>query len=174
MYHQCTTVFLQLHILIFLQSNSDIWRDFPRFLIPIFRLLYLTPQQGCQPVVEAATRQDFGLNDDNDSDSNDNNRDGVNNEKNLKLPLYVQPYWIPSFSGSSSKSNKNRPSRRRGTPFPVFEMMGPFAERAVSIPPRLPEDGGLAASRALWTACQQLTDNNINNGGEWSLPSSSS
>ena len=51
--------------------NSDIWRGFPRFIIPIFRAIFLTTQQGSSCSVAAAT-----LADDN-------------------LPLYLQPYWMP-------------------------------------------------------------------------------
>ena len=34
--------------------NSNIWRDKPAYLRPLFRLLYLTNQQGCQTAVAAA------------------------------------------------------------------------------------------------------------------------
>ena len=51
--------------------NSDIWRGFPRFIIPLFRLAFLTTVQGSSCTVAAAT-----LPDDN-------------------LPLYLQPYWMP-------------------------------------------------------------------------------
>lgn len=35
-------------------SNSDIWRGYPRWIIPIFRLLYLTSKQGSSTSVAAA------------------------------------------------------------------------------------------------------------------------
>eukprot|EP00977_Amphora_coffeiformis_P016967 scaffold5383_cov222-Amphora_coffeaeformis.AAC.8 len=35
-------------------SNSDIWRDFPRFVIPIFSLVYLDVRQGSQTSVAGA------------------------------------------------------------------------------------------------------------------------
>jgi len=53
-------------------SNSDIWRDFPRILIPIFSLIYLNNRQGCRTSVAAALG-DF---------------DGTT--------LYLQPYWLPT------------------------------------------------------------------------------
>jgi NAD(P)-dependent dehydrogenase (short-subunit alcohol dehydrogenase family) len=54
--------------------NSDIWRHFPRFIIPLLRLIFLTTKQGSSCSVAAAT-----LPDDN-------------------LPLYLQPYWMPVTS----------------------------------------------------------------------------
>lgn len=56
--------------------NSEIWRGFPRFIIPLFRLAFLTTSQGSSCSVAAAT-----LSDDD-------------------LPLYLQPYWMP-FSTSN-------------------------------------------------------------------------
>jgi len=34
--------------------NSDIWRDFPRFIVLLFNLVYINNQQGCQTSVAAA------------------------------------------------------------------------------------------------------------------------
>lgn len=56
-------------------SNSDIWRDGPRFLIPIFSFLYLNNAKGCRTSVVAAVSDD--------------------------LPAhcyYLQPYWLPGTS----------------------------------------------------------------------------
>lgn len=55
--------------------NSDIWRKFPRFIIPLFRLLYLNNQQGSHTSVAAALSQD--LPDDT---------------------IYLQPYYQPQPS----------------------------------------------------------------------------
>jgi len=49
--------------------NSDIWRDKPRWMMPLFRLLYLTNIQGCQTTVAACVED---LPDD---------------------VIYLQPYW---------------------------------------------------------------------------------
>ena len=51
--------------------NSEIWRGFPRFIIPLFRLAFLTTSQGSSCTVAAATLPDD------------------------ELPLYLQPYWMP-------------------------------------------------------------------------------
>ena len=51
--------------------NSDIWRNKPRWLVAIFRLLYLTSKQGSYTSVAAAT-EDFPLD-----------------------VQYLQPYWLP-------------------------------------------------------------------------------
>jgi len=51
--------------------NSDIWRGFPRFVIPIFRMIFLTNRQGCSCSVAATIMEDSNL------------------------PLYLQPYWQP-------------------------------------------------------------------------------
>lgn len=54
--------------------------------------------------------------------------------------VYLQPYWQPTSD----------------TPHPITEMLGPFNGARVSTP-RLPSDGGLAASQSLWDACQEIT-----------------
>eukprot|EP00545_Synedropsis_sp_CCMP1620_P014233 CAMPEP_0119020756 /NCGR_PEP_ID=MMETSP1176-20130426/24681_1 /TAXON_ID=265551 /ORGANISM="Synedropsis recta cf, Strain CCMP1620" /LENGTH=317 /DNA_ID=CAMNT_0006975229 /DNA_START=147 /DNA_END=1100 /DNA_ORIENTATION=+ len=61
--------------------NSDIWRGFPRFIIPLFRMVFLTVQQGSSCSVAAVTL----------SSSNDE-----------LLPLYLQPYWM--LPGSSTRT----------------------------------------------------------------------
>lgn len=54
--------------------NSDIWRsvNFPGLVIPIFRLLFLTTEEGCATSVAAAVGQDFD-----------------------EFDYYLQPYWMP-------------------------------------------------------------------------------
>ena len=39
--------------------NSDIWRNKPRYLVPLFKLLYLTNTQGCHTSVAAAVSEDL-------------------------------------------------------------------------------------------------------------------
>lgn len=55
----------------FTHRNSDIWRGFPRWIIPIFRLLYLNNQQGCYTSVAACLCEI---------------------ETSV---IYLQPYWMP-------------------------------------------------------------------------------
>lgn len=51
---------------------TDIWRDFPRWMQRLFRLVYLSPAQGSAPIVAATVKEDWGDN------------------------IYLQPYWLPS------------------------------------------------------------------------------
>lgn len=62
--------------------------------------------------------------------------------ENNPIP-YLQPYHLPT--------------RYEKTPFPLFEMLGPFAGYAFS-KPRLPPDNGRKAAEALWKACEELLD----------------
>jgi NAD(P)-dependent dehydrogenase (short-subunit alcohol dehydrogenase family) len=57
--------------------NSDIWRTFPRFVIPLFRLVFLDTVQGSTCSLAASLLP------------------------STDLPLYLQPYWIP-FSKDSA------------------------------------------------------------------------
>jgi NAD(P)-dependent dehydrogenase (short-subunit alcohol dehydrogenase family) len=52
--------------------SSDIWRGFPKFMQAIFRMIYLTPRQGCSTSVAAAVKEDWGD------------------------ATYLQPYWQPN------------------------------------------------------------------------------
>ena len=88
----------------------------------------MTPEQGSATSV-AASVLDFG------ADS------GVENTEKQST-FYLQPYWIPF-----QKKNK--------TPYPLFEMLGPYRGYCVT-QPRLPEDGGLAASKTLFDVCEEL------------------
>lgn len=63
---------------------SDIWRSYPSFLQAAFRCVYLSPVQGCIPVVAAAVIDDVLVNHGN------------------RHTHYFQPYYIPS-------RHKNRP-----------------------------------------------------------------
>lgn len=123
-----------------MSSNSDIWRDFPRFVTKLFELLYLSVQQGCRTSVAA----------------------GMLDEKNLPLDgnhcCYLQPYWIPNIPLID----------RQTVPFPLYEMMGPFQGYRI-VKPRLPlplkskasvgvnDKVLLEATEALWAACEELT-----------------
>lgn len=106
---------------------SDIWRNYSKVKQKLFRLLYLTPQQGCQTSVAAAVL-DW--------------KDLLQEDPNKTL--YLQPYRLPP-SGKNQKS-----------PFPMFEMLGPYKGFQVTTP-RLPKDGGVKASQALFEVCEELT-----------------
>ena len=56
--------------------------------------------------------------------------------------LFMHPYWMPLPSSQ--------------VPHPVVEFTAPFVGYRVQ-KPRLPDDGGLAAAKALWTASEELT-----------------
>jgi hypothetical protein len=57
--------------------------------------------------------------------------------------VYLQPYWIPF--------------QKAGAPhYPLFEMLGPYRGYCV-MQPRLPDDGGHAASKTLFDVCEELT-----------------
>ena len=114
-----------------MHSNSDIWRGFPRFMIFLFNLIYLSNRQGCQTSVAAAV--DGSLEDD---------------------VLYLQPYKIPGWycrrTSTTTKSNI------LGVPFPPVEALGPFLGSCPT-EPRMFEDGGVRAAAALWKTCEELT-----------------
>lgn len=57
--------------------------------------------------------------------------------------VYLQPYLLPRV-------------RNESPPFPLFEMLGPYAGY-VETTPRLPEDGGLQACQSLFQVCQEIT-----------------
>ena len=52
---------------------SDIWRDFPKPLKAVFRVVFLTPKQASAPAVAAAVHESWG-----------------------KDVTYLQPYWMPN------------------------------------------------------------------------------
>lgn len=57
--------------------------------------------------------------------------------------IYLQPYWLPSSN----------------TPFPMFEMMGPFIGHALTNP-RMPASGQhiTEMGNAFWEACEEITN----------------
>ena len=122
-------------------SNSDIWRDTPRFLIPLFALLYLNVQQGSQTSVAAAVLPMDDWYQQNQLDKSNDNALGA-----ATVP-YLQPYWMPSMLLSSSWLST-----------PSSEMLGHFHGH-VWTRPRLPADAATAqaAAEALWKASQELT-----------------
>ncbi|CAJ1947707.1 unnamed protein product [Cylindrotheca closterium] len=107
---------------------SDIWRNYSKIQQKLFRLLYLTPEQGCQTSVAAAV---LDWNDDSEQ------------------TLYLQPYRLPPQRTSTTKKEA-RP------PFPMLEMLGPYVGYRLTTP-RLPRDGGVRASQSLFEVCEDLT-----------------
>eukprot|EP00594_Rhizosolenia_setigera_P001200 CAMPEP_0178948134 /NCGR_PEP_ID=MMETSP0789-20121207/5302_1 /TAXON_ID=3005 /ORGANISM="Rhizosolenia setigera, Strain CCMP 1694" /LENGTH=393 /DNA_ID=CAMNT_0020628463 /DNA_START=225 /DNA_END=1407 /DNA_ORIENTATION=+ len=107
--------------------NSDIWRNYSNTQKKLFRLLYLSPQQGSQTSIAASVLQ-F--------------EDDV---------VYLQPYRLPPIYNNNKKKKK----RKSVPPYPVFEMLGPFMGYRET-QPRLPEDDGVLASQSLFQVCEDL------------------
>jgi hypothetical protein len=63
--------------------------------------------------------------------------------------VYLQPYLLPRLKGKQSP------------PFPLFEMLGPYAG-FVETTPRLPSDGGFEACQSLFHVCQDITGASFN------------
>ncbi|KAG7345949.1 short-chain dehydrogenase/reductase SDR [Nitzschia inconspicua] len=110
--------------------NSDIWRGFPNWIRAVFRQVYLTTQQGSAPLVAGAVLGD---------------------EWRKRNVLYLQPYWNPSPSQSTTTDN---------TPMlPFTEMLGPYIGFAPTTA-RLPHnDGGLESAAILWQVSDDLVEN---------------
>ena len=163
--------------------NSDIWRGYPRWLVFLFQLVYLTPRQGCRTSVLAATATTipFSLPLWGRTDASSKTKDDTT--LGFAVP-YLQPYrywslrgpwwwWrrnnhtlnssTASFSSGASSGTSNLLPRPM---HPVCEMLGPY-EGCVVTPPRLPLEGGRDASNALWEACASATK------CQWSPPKSS-
>jgi len=109
--------------------NSDIWRSYPRWIVAVFQRIYLNNPQGSYTSVAASVINDFP--------------DDV---------IYLQPYHQQTRGGNDRKIIAP-------TPFPPFEMLGPFVGYQ-AIHPRLPKDGhnGELTSGALWKVSEELTD----------------
>jgi NAD(P)-dependent dehydrogenase (short-subunit alcohol dehydrogenase family) len=165
-----------------MHSNSDIWRTFPRWIIPLFSLVYLNTRQGSHTSVAAAVGDFADL------------------QIRPNSPVaYLQPYycyeWRPwSFSSSwwrwlaksstpkrdddhddddekeedkldsSSAALYENVSSSAATPrsdpppiFPLAEMLGIFGGHVRAMPRLPPHDEGAQAGRALWEACVELT-----------------
>lgn len=114
--------------------NSDIWRNYPKFVVKVFRLIYLTSRQGSQTSVAAAVG-------------------------NVPRGVYLQPYWQPRKSTSRRDHHPVSFSRSFGLPFPAFEMLGLFIGHAIT-EARLPDDGkdGLVSASAMWKVCSEIVE----------------
>lgn len=69
--------------------------------------------------------------------------------------VYLQPYLLPQFKRDSSP------------PFPLFEMLGPYAGY-VETTPRLPRDNGRQACHSLFVACEEITGVSFGLSQNWS------
>ena len=115
--------------------SSDIWRDESSFMQRAYKMIYLTPKQGCSTSLAGS----LGCLPEN--------------------AIYLQPYF-QWRSKKQSKSTTHRSFNRwYSLPFPMFEMLGPYVGYAVT-EPRLPlNDGnrGYESSNALWSVCERIT-----------------
>ena len=115
--------------------NSDIWRNYPKYMDKIHETIYLTRKQGAATSIAGAIS---------------------------KLPendLYLQPYWQP-FKNIRSKMSTLVAYPAFGNkwyskPLPFAEMLGPCVGFAIT-EPRLPADVNASAD-ALWEVCGDLT-----------------
>ena len=132
--------------------NSDIWRGFPHWVRQhIFDKIYLTTEQGSEPIVAAAIRNDFTA--DRESIMANNGRGAI---------IYLQPYANPFsvfggrwFPNSSSSTKASVPSTLQGPMMPCMEMLGPYVGHMPTIP-RLPANPE-AAAETLWRVSEELS-----------------
>ncbi|GMI40968.1 hypothetical protein TeGR_g6122 [Tetraparma gracilis] len=118
--------------------NSDIWRSLPashpllykHLIAPAFRLLYLTPAQGCATSLAAAIL-----------------------ELDPSRSLYLQPYLFPR---KPAYANPHSGLRLYPPASPLWEIMGVFVGHAAAVP-SLPGGDGKGAARALWKAAAEAT-----------------
>lgn len=133
--------------------NSDIWRGFPKWLREyVFEKIYLTTEEGSEPIVAAAVRNDLIA--DKNSNMANNGRGAV---------IYVQPYanpfsifggrWFPD--SASSRTAAASSSTQQLPMIPFTEILGPYVGHIATIP-RLPANKE-AAAEALWKVSKELT-----------------
>jgi len=111
--------------------NSDIWRNYPKFMQAVHEIIYLNRKQGAATSIAAAVG-------------------------NLpKGAVYLQPYWQP-FRNIRAKALEVTLSFRLwySVPMPFSEMLGLYIGYAVT-EPRLPVDVNDSAV-ALWEVCEDL------------------
>ena len=109
--------------------NSDIWRNYPSYMMRIHDVIYLTSKQGSSTSFAASV--------------------GV-------LPkgaIYLQPYWQPWGRKPSSISNSNSSfARWFKLPVPFTEMLGLYIGHAITecrLPPK-------ESSLAMWNVCEEI------------------
>ena len=133
-------------------TNSEIWRAFPRWVRRyVFEKIYLTTEQGSEPVIAAAVRDDLAVQMENDSTSSGHHS-----------IIYLQPYANPFsifggrwFVDSSSTTSGSDASSQQGPMNPCTEMLGPYVGHLPTIP-RLPTQINEAAE-TLWKVSRELT-----------------
>lgn len=111
-----------------INSNSDIWRNFPRLVVLLFDLVYLNNRQGCRTSVAAAVADWPSL---------------QRPRSDCVEAVYLQPYR--TFFATAP----NQPL------FPPLEMLGVFGGHEV-VRPRLSKDGYQSAT-AMWQASTEIT-----------------
>ena len=121
-------IFLSLYCF----RNSDICRKLPRFIIPIFKLIYLNNQQGCRTSVIASVLKTIPI---------DNNC------------CYIQPYWLP---GNDDINTTPSPIFETLGPYQGYRFTKP------RLPSQCNSNhdnnsNQLSAQVALWKACEELT-----------------
>jgi len=109
--------------------NSDIWRGYPKFMMKVHDLIYLTPNQGATTSIAAAVGD------------------------LPKSAVYLQPYWQPWGKRKLlPKANATSFSDCYSLPVPFTEMMGIYIGYAVT-DCRLPP---YRSSTAMWNVCEDL------------------
>ena len=112
--------------------NSDIWRKSPKWVVNMFKHVYLDTKQGSSTSLAAA----------------------IGNIP--KGAIYLQPYWQPfSLKESAKKPVPSSFKQWYSTPHPSFEMLGPYVGFAVT-EPRLPYNLDEVCAPALWSVSEEL------------------
>jgi len=137
--------------------NSDIWRNFPRWVRKfIFGKIFLSTVEGSEVIIAAAVQN--GL---------DSKKDSITTNNEREMIIYLQPYANPFsifggrwFPDSSSDKNNELPQRRRQSMIPFTEMFGPYVGHLPTTP-RLPSNITTTkdAANVLWEVSEDLTSN---------------
>ena len=107
--------------------NSDIWRNYPSYMMKVHDMIYLTAKQGSSTSFAAAVGD------------------------LPKEAIYLQPYWQP-WGKKCKESSVPSFHEWFSLPVPFSEMMGPYIGYAIT-DCRLPSP---EASTAMWNVCEEL------------------
>ena len=138
--------------------NSDIWRNFPNWVREyIFDNIYLSTEQGSEPIVAAAIRNDLDTHHDDSTTSSTTN---IGRGTIIYLQPYANPFsifggrWFPDSSSTSSSSSSSSFSM-----IPFTEIFGPYVGHLPTIP-RLPKNLKTTevAAKVLWDVSEELTN----------------
>jgi NAD(P)-dependent dehydrogenase (short-subunit alcohol dehydrogenase family) len=136
--------------------NSDIWRDFPNWVREyIFDKIYLSTEEGSEPIVAAAIRNDL---DTHHEDSTTSSTTNIGRGTIIYLQPYANPFsifggrWFPDSSSTSSSSSSF-------SMIPFTEIFGPYVGHLPTTP-RLPKNLKTteAAAKVLWDVSEELTN----------------